>query len=91
MKVLHVILPLVLPYIGMTFVVADERSDSVDLHVVEATIGQLLEQNHYTQHKLDPDIAKQILETYLESLDSNRLFFTQHSHCESGAGAVAGE
>ena len=77
MKVLHIILALVLSYTGVTFVVADERSDSVDLHAVEATVGQLLEQDHYSQHKLDPGIAKQILETYLESLDSNRLFFTQ--------------
>ncbi len=57
--------------------VADEQSDSVDLHTVEATVGQLLEQDHYTQRKLDPNIAQQILETYLESLDGNRLFFTQ--------------
>ena len=71
MKVLHIILALVLSYIGLTFVVADERSDSVDQHTLEATVGQLLEQDHYTQRKLDPNIAKQILETYLESLDSN--------------------
>ena len=77
MKVLHIILALVLSYTGMSFVVADERSDSVDLHTVEATVGQLLEQDHYTQRKLDPNIAKQILDTYLESLDGNRLFFTQ--------------
>jgi carboxyl-terminal processing protease len=77
MKVLHIILALVLSYIGLTFAVADERRDSVDLHTVEATIGQLLEQDHYTQRKLDPNIGKQILETYLESLDGNRLFFTE--------------
>jgi carboxyl-terminal processing protease len=77
MKVLHIILALLLSYRGVTFVVADERSDSVDLHTVEATVGQLLEQDHYTQRKLDPNIAQQILDTYLESLDSNRLFFTQ--------------
>ena len=77
MKIFHITLALVLSYLGTTFVAADERSGSVDLHAVEAAVGQLLEQDHYTQHKLDPDIAKQILETYLESLDTNRLFFTQ--------------
>lgn len=77
MKVLQIILALVLSYTGVTFVMADEQNDPVDLHAVEATVGQLLEQDHYTQHKLDPDVAQQILETYLESLDSNRLFFTQ--------------
>jgi carboxyl-terminal processing protease len=40
-------------------------------------VGQLLEQNHYTQRKLDTTVAKQILETYLEVLDYNKLFFTQ--------------
>src|SRR5580704_15444787 len=77
MKVLHIILALMLSFIGVTFVVADEQSDSVDLHTVEATVGQLLEQDHYTQRKLDPNIAQQILETYLESLDGNKLFFNQ--------------
>jgi carboxyl-terminal processing protease len=90
MKVLHIILALILSCIGVTFVVADEQSDSVDLHTVEATVGQLLEQDHYTQRKLDPNIAQQILETYLESLDGNKLFFTQedidHIRSEYGPG-----
>jgi Peptidase family S41/Tail specific protease N-terminal domain len=41
----------------------------------------------YTQRKLDSDMAKQILETYLESLDYDKLFFTQediHLHLVQG-------
>ena len=77
MKVIHIVLALLLSYTGVTFVVADGGTDTVDLHAVEATVGQLLEQDHYTQRKLDSGMAKQILETYLESLDYNKLFFTQ--------------
>ena len=61
----------------MASVVAEEGTSAVDLHAVEATVGQILEHDHYTQRKLDSDMAKQILETYLESLDYDKLFFTQ--------------
>jgi carboxyl-terminal processing protease len=47
------------------------------LQAVLATVGQILEQAQYSQHKLDPGMGKQILETYLESLDLDKLFFTQ--------------
>jgi carboxyl-terminal processing protease len=77
MKCSHILLAAVLFYPGIACVVAEEGTDPVDLHAVEATVGQLLEQDHYTQRKLDAKVAKQILETYLESLDYNKLFFTQ--------------
>jgi carboxyl-terminal processing protease len=56
---------------------AGGRPTDVDLHAVVATVGEILEQSHYTQHKLDAGMGHQILETYLESLDCNKLFFTQ--------------
>jgi carboxyl-terminal processing protease len=77
MKCLHLLLAAVLLDPRMACVAAEERSAPVDLHVVEATVGQLLEQDHYTQRKLDASVAKEVLETYLESLDYNKLFFTQ--------------
>ena len=77
MKCIHLFLAAVLSYPSMVRVAADEGTDPVDLHAIEATVGQLLEQDHYTQRKLDTSLAKQILETYLESLDYNKLFFTQ--------------
>ena len=58
-------------------VVADERTGAPDLHAMEATVGQLLEQNHYSRRILDSNMAKEILETYLESLDYDKMFFTQ--------------
>ena len=77
MKGIHIVLAAVLSYSSMASVVADEGTGAVDFHAVEATVGQILEQDHYTQRKLDSNMAKQILETYLESLDYDKLFFTQ--------------
>ena len=77
MKGIPIVLAAVLSYFSMASVVADEGTGAVDLHAVEATVGQILEQNHYTQRKLDSNMAKQVLETYLESLDYDKLFFTQ--------------
>jgi carboxyl-terminal processing protease len=54
----------------------DQPGDG-NLHAVVATVGQILEQAQYTQHKLDASMGKQILESYLDSLDMNKLFFTQ--------------
>ena len=77
MKGIRIVLAAVLSYTSMASVVAEKGTSAVDLHAVEATVGQILEQDHYTQRKLDTNVAKQILETYLESLDYNKLFFTQ--------------
>ncbi len=56
---------------------AGDRLGEGDLHMVVATVGQILEQAQYSRHKLDPSMGKQILEIYLENLDVNKLFFTQ--------------
>src|ERR1700733_8182905 len=77
MKCIHLLLAAVLSYPGVACVASEEGTSPVDLHTVEATVGQLLEQDHYTQRKLDTNVAKQILETYLRVLDYNKLFFTQ--------------
>ena len=44
---------------------------------IEISVGRLLEQGHYTRHKLDEKISQQFLKNYLEGLDYNRLYFTQ--------------
>jgi len=77
MKGIHIVLAAVLSYPSMASVVADGGTGAVDLHAMEATVGQILEQDHYTQRKLDSNMTKQVLETYLESLDYNKLFFTR--------------
>jgi carboxyl-terminal processing protease len=42
-----------------------------------STVGRLLEQGHYTRHKLDEEMSGRILDTYLQALDSTKLFFIQ--------------
>src|SRR3984893_12273017 len=58
-------------------VFADEKPTTADPHQVAITVGRLLEQGHYTRQKLDAEMSKRILSTYLENLDYNKLFFTQ--------------
>ena len=41
------------------------------------SVGRLLEQGHYTKHKLDDEMSRDLLKNYLETLDYNHLFFTQ--------------
>jgi carboxyl-terminal processing protease len=77
MKGSRIVIGGVLLCAGMASVVAYERTSALDLHALEATVGQILELDHYAQRILDSNMAKQILETYLESLDYDRLFFTQ--------------
>ena len=77
MKGICIALAAVLSYSCIASAVANERIRTLDLHALEATVGQILERDHYTRRLLDSGMAKQILETYLESLDSDKLFFTQ--------------
>jgi hypothetical protein len=72
-----VVLVVVLIYPSMACVVAEGGTGTLDLHKVESTVGQILERDHYTQRKLDSDMTKEILETYLERFDYNKLFFTR--------------
>jgi carboxyl-terminal processing protease len=41
------------------------------------SVGRLLEQGHYSKHKLDETISRKFLANYLDTLDFNHLFFTQ--------------
>lgn len=42
---------------------------------IVTNVGRLLEQAHYSRKRLNDDLSKQILGTYLDLLDYNRLFF----------------
>lgn len=44
---------------------------------VETSVVRMLEQGHYTRHKMDAIQAQKVLESYLRLLDPNRLFFMQ--------------
>ncbi len=41
------------------------------------SVARWLEQGHYTRDKLDENLSRKFLETYLTALDYNKLYFTQ--------------
>ena len=53
------------------------RADEPDPGQIEISVARLLEQGHYSRHKLDEKVAQQLLKNYLEALDYNRVYFTQ--------------
>ena len=44
---------------------------------VGLTVAKALEQLHYTRHPLDDEMSDRLLKLYLDTLDYNKLFFTQ--------------
>lgn len=52
------------------------RSSS-DPGQVAMAVARWLEQGHYTRSKLDENLSRKFLETYLTALDYNKLYFTQ--------------
>src|SRR5881392_3933419 len=44
---------------------------------VTMSVGRLLEEGHYTRQKLNEEVSRKFLQTYLEMLDFSHLFFTQ--------------
>src|SRR6266513_636366 len=44
---------------------------------IAMSVGRLLEKGHYTRQKLNEEISKKFLQSYLELLDFSHLFFTQ--------------
>ena len=49
------------------------------------SVGRLLEEGHYTQQRLNEEVSKKFLQTYLELLDFSHLFFTQQDVDELNA------
>lgn len=50
---------------------------SLDPGQVAMSVARWLEQGHYTRDKLDENLSRKFLETYLTALDYNKLYFTQ--------------
>src|SRR5215471_21174590 len=44
---------------------------------IAMSVGRLLEEGHYTRQKLNEEVSRKFLQTYLEMLDYSHLFFTQ--------------
>lgn len=64
-----------------TFAVLASSSSRVDADAsasqITSSIGRVMEQYHYSRHKLDNDISQRTLLRYLETLDYAHLVFTQ--------------
>ena len=56
---------------------AGDKPNTVDPRQLAANVAQLLELDHYSRWKLGPEMSERILETYLEDLDYDKVFFTQ--------------
>lgn len=63
--------------LGTTISYGQLKSNTVDSRQVAITVAKLLEQAHFTRQKLDAPMSRKVLDTYLESLDYTKLFFTQ--------------
>ena len=77
MKKISIVTLAVLFGLTANLVLAEEKPNAADPHQVAITVGRLLEQGHYSRQKLDSEMSKKILASYLENLDYNKLFFTQ--------------
>ena len=61
---------------------------------IAMSVGRLLEEGHYTRQRLNEDVSKKFLQTYLEMLDFSHLFFTQKDVDELNAkygNSIAGD
>src|SRR6266571_3473947 len=59
------------------FAIAAPPAIATSRETIAMSVGRLLEEGHYTRQKLNEDISKKFLQTYLELLDVSHLFFTQ--------------
>ncbi len=66
-----------LPLVLLLAVAGPAPAASPDSGQVAVAVARWLEQAHYTRQKLDDEMSKKLLATYLELLDYNRLYFTQ--------------
>src|SRR5882724_438898 len=60
-----------------TAALAAPQSPASSRETVAMSVGRLLEEGHYTRQKLNEEVSKKFLQTYLEMLDYSHLFFTQ--------------
>ena len=60
-----------------SLLLAGDKPSTAGPQQVAADVGRLLELGHYSGWKLGPEMSKRILETYLDDLDSDKVFLTQ--------------
>src|SRR6267378_1505892 len=61
----------------LTATIATPPAMAASRETVAMSVGRLLEEGHYTRQKLNEEVSKKFLQTYLEMLDYSHLFFTQ--------------
>jgi carboxyl-terminal processing protease len=61
----------------LTATIATPPGMAASRETVAMSVGRLLEEGHYTRQKLNEEVSKKFLQTYLEMLDFSHLFFTQ--------------
>jgi carboxyl-terminal processing protease len=60
-----------------TVTIAVPPAEASSRETIATSVGRLLEEGHYTHQKLNADISRKFLQSYLEMLDFSHLFFTQ--------------
>ena len=61
----------------LTVTIATPPATAASRETIAMSVGRLLEEGHYTRQKLNEDVSRKFLQTYLEMLDFSHLFFTQ--------------
>src|ERR1700757_4910221 len=61
----------------LTATIATPPAMAASRETIAMSVGRLLEEGHYTRQKLNEEVSKKFLQTYLEMLDFSHLFFTQ--------------
>ncbi|PYJ01566.1 MAG: tail-specific protease [Verrucomicrobia bacterium] len=69
--------PAALCAILLTATIATPPVTAASRETVAMSVGRLLEEGHYTRQRLNEEVSKKFLQTYLEMLDFSHLFFTQ--------------
>ena len=63
--------------LNIALLFAGDKPNTAAPRQLAADVGRLLELDHYSGWKLGPEMSERILETYLEDLDSDKVFLTQ--------------
>src|SRR6266705_666752 len=61
----------------LTAAIAAPPAAATSKETIAMSVGRLLEEGHYTRQKLNEEVSRKFLQTYLELLDFSHLFFTQ--------------
>ncbi len=78
----------------LTVTIAAPPAIAASRETVAMSVGRLLEEGHYTRQKLNEEVSRKFLQTYLEMLDFSHLFFTQKDVDELNAkygNSIAGD